>query len=138
MEVPEYIRKLQKDLERTDQDVAAQRRYLQLDEVFTFTSKNPQFADRPLKFRKLRNKEVLVITKLMPEIPEGQAATDEQSIQLHEAIATALAMASVDKISILAFRDMEDLLLGEACEFVLGLIGCTKDSVENLNWFRKQ
>lgn len=138
MDVPEHILKLQQTLQRSKGDVEKQRRYLQLDSTFTFKSKNPQFTNRPLQFRKLRNNQITQIQSLLPIIPEGQEPTPEQSNQLYEAAATVLALASEDSISIDVFRDLEGPFLLEAFQFVLGLVGWTRASAENLDWFRGQ
>jgi len=138
MDVPDHVLKLLKTLQHAKGDVEKQRQYLQLDRTFTFQSKDPLFADRPLKFKKLRNNQITQIQSLLPNIVEGQDLTAEESNQLYDAAATTLALASEDNISIDVFRDLEGPFLLEAFHFCLDIIGWTKASAESLGWFRNK
>ncbi len=141
MEEPEVIKALRAKLARTESKVDERRKYLHLDDTFTFTSKVKQFSDRPLRFRKLRFGEIAQIQALVPtgieaDLPLEKPITPEAQEKTFEAACTALVAATRDGFSIQDFRDLEFVFVLEAFKWLIDLSGFSEEAVEDLAWFR--
>jgi hypothetical protein len=137
VEEPAAIKILRAKLAKTESKVDERRKYLHLDDTFTFKSKVEQFSDRPLRFRKLRFGEVTQIQALVPsDIEEGKPVSPEDQKKIFEAACTALVAATRDSFSIQDFRDLEPIFVIEAFKWLVDLSGFSEEAVDDLAWFR--
>jgi hypothetical protein len=136
---PDAFKTLRAKLSKTERSVDQRRKYLHLDDTFTFTSKVKQFSDRPLRFRKLRFGEIAQIQTLIPAtIEDDKPVTLEDQKGIFEAACTALAAATRDSFSIQDFRDLELTFVIEALKWLIDLSGFSDEAVDDLAWFHRE
>ena len=150
-EEPEHIKQLRAKLGKIEKSVELRRKYLQLDDVMVFKSGQKQFADRPLRFKKLRFAAIMSLLPLLPKVEpiisvdeKGATVevwpdlTPEQSTQYFEAACQGLAAASVDKVTAPEFVELEPTLVVEAFKWLLDISGYSAEAIEDIEWFRRQ
>lgn len=149
-EEPPEVKKLRAKVADTQKAIDKRREYLQLDRVFTFKLTVKEFANRPLRFRKLRQAEVILVQGMMPNIPlPPEDAEDAAMLKAwneldpkdkmlaHEAMCTALSTATKDDFGIQEFRDLEGPLVIEAFKWLMDVSGYSEQAISDLEWFRR-